>query len=39
MLSALHLQDLKSNIYVDFHLVNKQLIEIFGSETIKEERN
>ena len=28
MLSALHLQDLTSNIYVHFHLVNKPLIGI-----------
>jgi hypothetical protein len=28
ILSALHLQGLKSNIYVHFHFVNKQLIEI-----------
>ena len=40
ILSALHLQGVKSNIYVQFQLVNKQLIGIsFQSETINEARN
>ena len=40
ILSALHLQGLKSNIYVHFHLVNKPLIGIsFQKWNLNEERN
>ena len=40
ILSALHLQDLKSNKYVHFQLINKQPFGLHsGSETINEARN